>query len=273
MPNFNPLAESGVSMLPALHQMSVGQFLLSPSGRYKLLLKSDSLVILDNDQLIWAANGNQRYSRIYKARKQPPMLAKMSFYFNCTLPGKRTWSTVGYNYHNGDYDSATYRAFLTLQDDGNLVVTDVIPQWLSNGSLRAFSTAKVGHYFLPHSRMDLGNEVRAGAARLVLHPDGNLVSYGGTGGLVWSSNTAGIGVQYGLMQEDGNFVLYSNAGIVWQTGTAGRNGAFAQYHEDGTFSVAMHEVLWARFGKEQRRLKRRKTIFSISTPPITVFEF
>lgn len=52
-----PFQGSGTSILPAYQTMTAGQFLLSPNGRFKLLLQADgNLVLQDNGAVVWVAN-------------------------------------------------------------------------------------------------------------------------------------------------------------------------------------------------------------------------
>lgn len=94
--------------------------------------------------------------------------------------------------------SCNARYTLTLQDDGNLVLTDTgNPLW---------STATEG---------------RAGVVAL-LQKDGNFVVYDAAGTPLWSARTNPDGDRLAL-QDDGNLVLYSRSGRpVWATNTAGR---------------------------------------------------
>ncbi len=84
---------------------------------------------------------------------------------------------------------------LTLQDDGNLVLTDGGgPVWASDSS---------GH----------------SAGRAEVQSDGNFVVYDNGGGALWSSNTEGRSDVKLVLQDDRNLVLYSGADSVWSSGT------------------------------------------------------
>jgi hypothetical protein len=87
---------------------------------------------------------------------------------------------------------------LNLEPNGDLVLnSDFQPTW-SNGV----------------------NSTNASAAFLVVQPDGNLVEYGNSGQVLWSSGTSGSG-NYLSLQIDGNLVLYSSAGSpLWSSGTS-----------------------------------------------------
>ncbi|WP_100492888.1 LysM peptidoglycan-binding domain-containing protein [Mycobacteroides abscessus] len=84
---------------------------------------------------------------------------------------------------------------LTLQDDGNLVLTEGgSPVWASDTS---------GH----------------SAGRAEVQSDGNFVVYDNGGGALWSSNTEGRTDVKLVLQDDRNLVLYSGADSVWSSGT------------------------------------------------------
>lgn len=84
---------------------------------------------------------------------------------------------------------------LTLQDDGNLVLTEGgSPVWASDTS---------GH----------------SAGRAEVQSDGNFVVYDNGGGALWSSNTEGRSDVKLVLQDDRNLVLYSGADSVWSSGT------------------------------------------------------
>ncbi|WP_457062152.1 LysM peptidoglycan-binding domain-containing protein [Mycobacteroides abscessus] len=84
---------------------------------------------------------------------------------------------------------------LTLQDDGNLVLTEGgSPVWASDTS---------GH----------------SASRAEVQSDGNFVVYDNGGGALWSSNTEGRTDVKLVLQDDRNLVLYSGADSVWSSGT------------------------------------------------------
>jgi hypothetical protein len=60
-----------------------------------------------------------------------------------------------------------------------------------------------------------------GQYQLAMQSDGNLVLYQG-GNALWSSQTAGSGGAFAIMQDDGNFVVYTAASVaVWSTQTGG----------------------------------------------------
>jgi hypothetical protein len=86
-----------------------------------------------------------------------------------------------------------------------------------------------------------------GRFQLVLQGDGNLVLYMGNTAL-WSSATVGSGATFAVMQDDGNFVVYTSGyAPVWSSGTAGAGcGAFLALQGDGNLVVynASSKALW-----------------------------
>lgn len=58
-----------------------------------------------------------------------------------------------------------------------------------------------------------------GCFRLILQNDGNLVSYRNYPPYtaVWTSNTNGRGITKGVMEQNGQFNLYTASGVYWST--------------------------------------------------------
>jgi hypothetical protein len=92
-----------------------------------------------------------------------------------------------------------------------------------------------------------GQEIDAGAYRLVMQTDGNLVEYTG-GTALFASDTAGQAGDYAVMQTDGNLVVYTPAGQWrWQTGTNGYGGGYLAIQTDGNVVVYQGGAArWAR---------------------------
>lgn len=232
-------------------KMLPGQYLESPSRKYRLQYQDDcQLVLLDEGVPFWFADKNQAFGRIYKFKKVSLEHAvHMSYYLMVNQPcWSQQWSSVGYDSFQGDYHSARQRAYLQLQDDGNIVVIEPRPLWSAGMSLWEFSTTPVRHLITPGFQLERGATLEAGGARLALLPDQNLVGYDAAGRVVWASNTEGSGADFAVMQSDGNFVLYAGNTQVWATDTAGNTQAFGQVHEDGRLSIVYNLPVWARFG-------------------------
>ncbi|MBD1589021.1 hypothetical protein [Pseudomonas typographi] len=276
MDEFKVLTKPGVSILPAMTKMTAGQFLQSPSKQYKLMMQPDcNLVLLDGVTEIWVANSNQAYSTHYRFKKrsgQPE--ATMAYYFRVNQPCmKQAWGTIGYSSLGNDYNAAKHRAYLSLQDDGNIVVIDRQPLWAHNKSLWTFSSIPVGQLFDSGFQMRPGQSFTSGGARLEFREDGNLIALNSAGSVTWSTETAGRGVDRAVMQDDGNFVVYAADTSVWSTNTAGHIGAFAQLQENGCFSVAEYKAVWARFGVAQKKRRKNKLFGPFDIPVLKVVDF
>ena len=85
---------------------------------------------------------------------------------------------------------------LTLQDDGNLVITDNgAPEWASNTA-------------------------GSSAERATFQDDGNFVLYNGDGSAAWASDSKDRGGERITLQRDRNLVIYAGDQSVWATNTA-----------------------------------------------------
>lgn len=69
--------------------------------------------------------------------------------------------------------------------------------------------------------LGLGQALEGGAYTLTLQNDGNLVLSEPDGTVAWATMTHEQGVERAVLQDDGNFVLYSASGPVWATDTNG----------------------------------------------------
>jgi hypothetical protein len=118
-----------------------------------------------------------------------------------------------------------------------------------------------------------GQVFNAGGARLEFHADGELVAINPAGQGLWLAGTSGKGVNRGVMQEDGNFVLFAGETPVWETRTSGHFGAFAQFQENGSFSIAQYKPVWARFGLVQKKRRKNKIIGPYDIPIFKVIDF
>ena len=86
---------------------------------------------------------------------------------------------------------------LTLQDDGNAVITDQgAAIWSSSSS-------------------------GAPSANIVMQSDGNMVVYGPVGEVFWAAGSGGHpGGGFVQMQNDGNLVIYQGSTVLWSSSTA-----------------------------------------------------
>lgn len=135
--------------------------------------------------------------------------AKLNFAIGVTEPGilrvgsspaACTWLNPDEALFPGRYqDSCDGRFRLTLQHDGNLVLT----------------VAATGHVLWASSTGG-----RRGAVAL-MQRDGNFVIYDSRGRAVWASGSGGRSGARLAVQDDGNAVVYSGADVLWTSGTGG----------------------------------------------------
>lgn len=96
---------------------------------------------------------------------------------------------LGQSLQNGGYS-------LTLQNDGNLVLTEPGNEVWASGT---------------H-----GQDVQ----RAVMQEDGNFVLYKSDGKAAWSTQTTGKGADRIVLQPDRNLVMYAGDKAIWATRTA-----------------------------------------------------
>jgi hypothetical protein len=120
---YSAFQNSGSPVLPPNQMMTPGQFLQSPNGRFRLDLHSDgNLVIKDNGNIIWVADGNQPYSRtLSRKQKGAPWLVVSNSGFLYDPARSRLW--IAESTHTRD-KSYWLHSHMSIQDDGNLVIYD-----------------------------------------------------------------------------------------------------------------------------------------------------
>ncbi|KWS92604.1 hypothetical protein [Pseudomonas syringae] len=245
MPAYYPkhtdsFVQVGASKMPALQTLVQGQYLLSPNGKYQLLLQDDAnLAIYDREtgKAVWIADGNQQYSQTVALEGPMGMhlLTNGNIYLYDPIRG-RVWSTRNL------YD-AIERTQLSIQDDGNLVVLDIRALWSSNGRLAFTPGAFDAKVLNADQSMQIAVPYPAGEFKLIF-------------------------------QADGNFVIYTDAGIaIWNTGTQGNPGAYAQIQSNGAFVIVQDKPVWARFGWAPEPVRPPRRVFypDHSTGPLPLF--
>ncbi len=246
LPVKTPFTRSGTNILPPNQYMSIGQQLVSPNGRYKLVLQADAnLALYDGETAIWVANGNQPYSsEIYNQRNTQTRFYVSNSVFLEDAQRARLWTASTRRAEEGLW----YRSHLSIQDDGNLVTLDVQALYSTLSTTLLPNSDEVA-IIAPGTDLEMGKSYTVGEYSLVFQADGNLVVYGKNGSVMWHSVTYGKGATRAVMQTDGNFVIYNAQGVpLWNTGTSGHPGAYAQIQGNGAFVVCTGTVLWARFG-------------------------
>jgi hypothetical protein len=121
---YTPFQASDSSVLPPNQTMSAGQFLQSENGRFRLMLQSDgNLVLKDGEAIIWIADANQPYSATLHPKKmrEPLQFVISNSGFLYDPSRRRLW--IAESTHSAD-KSLWYNTYMTVQDDGNLVIYD-----------------------------------------------------------------------------------------------------------------------------------------------------
>ncbi|NAT23967.1 putidacin L1 family lectin-like bacteriocin [Pseudomonas syringae] len=243
---YTPFTRPGSNVLPPNQKMTIGQYLISPDGKYKLILQDDSnLVLYSEGAAVWAANADQPYSSDHYNRGYADtylVVSNTGFLYD-SLRG-RLWST----FTNLSDSGLWYRSHLVLQDDGNVVILDVDDIFTTQQTTLLAGSDNV-NIIPPGTSLEPGHFYRAGGYSLVFQGDGNLVVYTNDARVVWNSGTHNMGATQAVMQGDGNFVIYKFDGTaIWHTHTPGNPGAYAQIQNNGAFVVCKSTPTWARFG-------------------------
>ncbi|OCX19501.1 putidacin L1 family lectin-like bacteriocin [Pseudomonas graminis] len=255
-PTLTLFGGSGTSVLPPNQAMTIGQYLVSPNGRYRLVLQPDSnLVLWDGDTALWAGNDDQPYSEnaAHAKIKITRFYVQGGGYLEDSLR-QRLWvmDTGGV----GD-KSVIYRSHLVVQDDANIVILDVRAVFSSNTKATLLPNAAGVNIIPPGTYLEVGRQYPAGEFFLVFQADGNLVVYTKAGAVVWHTNTYGKDAKAAVMQTDGNFVIYSSTGVpLWSSQTGGFPGAYAQLQSNGAFVICTGVPIWARFGWKPGKLPK-----------------
>lgn len=167
------------------------------------------------------------------------------------------------------WHASTSGSELRLQADGNLVVYDS-----GGGALWSTHTAYGEDVVVSAGQflMTGGQILHSANRKLVMGGDCSLSLFafenGVTGGLAWSSQTAGIGDGCHLdFQADGNLVLYDKFGLArWASGTSGTVGAQLRMQADGNVVIynGANEPLWSTFSNWPAEAERRGGGFSLA---------
>jgi pimeloyl-ACP methyl ester carboxylesterase len=230
------------SVLPGGGQLTPGQQITSPDGRYRLTLQTDgNLVIYRNDGVPVWWTGTIGIS---------PSVARMQVDGNFVVydtANQPRWHT--YTYGNPG-------AYLSMQNNGAIVIYSAtgarlwgspVPAGEVNTPPGGGSPAPSTDTLTAGARLYPGQAVQSLDRRYALtyQTDGNLVLYG-PGGARWSTQVFSS-PGYAEMQVDGNFVVYASNGTpVWASGTSGARGATLVVHNDGQVDIRSPQglVVW-----------------------------
>jgi hypothetical protein len=263
-PNLLPFTNNGASMLPPLTSLRPNQYIQSPNRRYRAVLQDDGNFVLYDfpaGRALWVADATSTYCSVLPLGTQgiAEVYTDRSLIAN-NRPKLLQWGSQ--NTVPSLYEGQDKRAHLSVQDDGNLVLLDVIALWSYNTHIALTPSVGDANVIGPGVSLEVQRKYRAGDFFLVFQADGNLVVYTKNDVPVWNSGTGGSGADHAVMQTDGNFVVYTPAGVaVWTSGTAGNPGAFAQIQSNGNFVICKGVPLWARFGFIPNTLKPARIIF------------
>ncbi|AKV07006.1 MULTISPECIES: putidacin L1 family lectin-like bacteriocin [Pseudomonas] len=243
-----PFQGSGTSILPAYQTMTPGQFLLSPNGRFKLLLQADgNLVLLDNGAVAWVANEAQPYSSTIPLRNNEATQFFIQYGAFLYDPARaRAWLSNNSTFTSEDQWNRTH---LILQDDGNIVLVDSQAIWSGTPSIPPIAGSNASVVISGPAELARGMPYFSGDSALIFQGDGNVVVYGPNWSVRWASYTQNKGAVKAVMQADGNFVVYAANDVpLWNSGTAGHSGVVLRLQPNGGFSVVKETPVWARFG-------------------------
>lgn len=220
----------GTSKLIADQRVYKNQYIMSPAGRYVLVLQSDgNLVLYSGTRALWASGTGGLAVDYVKAQSDGNMVIYG--------PQGGVWGTNT----AGQGGSATE---LRIQDDGNVVMSNgsAGPFWATGTSTSTPTYTNIGgSQLVVDQKMYKNQYITSPDKRYVfmLQSDGNLILYAPGYKPLWASNTSGVAVDHVKVQSDGNMVIYGPQGGVWSTGTAGRGGSATvlKAQNDGNFVI------------------------------------
>lgn len=215
-----------------------GQQLVSDNGRYIFWHQDDGNLVLyftskagahiEFKHALWNSETANRYDKTKLIMQHDGNLMLLG------PADTYVWSS------NSVYNPGAY---LTLQDDGNLVIYDLDRRaiWHTNTWVPL-----VGNNGLaPGEMLSRGYKKTSNNGRYVLtmQEDFNCVLYIMGNGPLWNtwdaSNRGGGGlpVTHVIMQQDGNFVAYNADSASWDSGTWGHPGSVLVVQDDGNMVV------------------------------------
>ena len=208
--------------------LSTGQSLSSANGQYELTMQQDgNLVLYKNAPFqvaLWSSEtqGNSGSSATMQAD------GNFVVYDNA---GNPLW------------DAGTYGnpgATIQVQDNGQLAIQS------STGSILWQVSPVILH--IGESLVSPNQQ-----HRLTMASDGSLklrktLSTQGFEGEIWASDSRGSNGQFAVMQDDGDFVIYTAAGVaVWSTGTSGHNKSKIELDDNAELRIRDPKdcILWS----------------------------
>jgi len=241
-PNGGPATPS---TLDGGSQLTPGQQISSPDGRYRLTFQTDgNLVIYRNSDgaAIWWTGTAGISANVAR------MQTDGNFVVYDTANAAR-WHT---------YTFGNPGAYLSMQNNGAFVINSaagarlwgspVPPNEVNTPTGNGGTSTPSPDTLVAGARLYPGQAVQSLDRRFALtyQTDGNLVLYGPGGVPRWSTQ-AFSSPGYAEMQVDGNFVAYASNGTpIWASGTSGARGATLVVHNDGQVDIRTPEglVIW-----------------------------
>lgn len=245
VPPRGPGGDAGTpSVLRGGSQLSPGQQIWSPDGRYRLIFQTDgNLVIYRSDgQPVW-------WTGTHGISPGAAVMQSDGNFVVYNAANEPRWHT--HTYGNPG-------AYLSLQNNGAFVINTANGGRLWGSPVPPWEVAPPGGGTTPTpspdtltsgARLYPGQAVqsRDGRFALTYQTDGNLVLYGPGGVARWSTQ-AFSSPGYAEMQVDGNFVVYASNGTpIWASGTSGARNATLVVQNDGQVDIRTPQglVIWA----------------------------
>ncbi|WP_341959213.1 putidacin L1 family lectin-like bacteriocin [Pseudomonas sp. RC10] len=250
-PNPVPFTNSGASMLPPLTSLRPNQYIQSPNRRYRAVLQDDGNFVLYDypaGKALWVGDSSSPYGSVVTLGPYgiAEVFTDRVLYVNNRPKSFQWYSTIT---AGTLYEGQDKRVHLSVQDDGNLVLLDIIALWAYNTNIPLTPSVGDANVIGPGVDLERGKRYNAGNYFLIFQDDGNLVVYRNDGFVMWHTATGSKGAARATMQTDGNFVIFdANGSALWNSGTYNNPGAFAQIQSNGNFVICKGVTLWARFG-------------------------
>ncbi|MFQ1001667.1 S8 family serine peptidase [Modestobacter sp. SSW1-42] len=199
-------------------QLSGGQALGSPDGRFRLVAQADGNTVVygPGGRALWASGAYSSGGRL--------VLQADGNLVSYAGDGRAVW-------HTNTWGTGATR--LVVQDDGNLVL------YRSDGRAVWYTGWYAADQLRSGQQLSAGQALTSpnGRYRAVSQADGNVVVQRADGRVVWASYTYGRGARL-VQQGDGNLVSYGGDGrALWWSGTWGNPGATAVLTDSGALEV------------------------------------
>ncbi len=194
--------------------LTSGQSIVSPNGRYSLVVGTDGLLSYRE------APNRLNPNPVVRELVPGPPGSHLDLQTDGNLVYYGPDASVLLNF--GTAGSTAAR--LVIQDDRNLVLYGATNEVIINFGFAQEPFLVAGQALLPGDALT----DPASGTRLVMQSDGNLVVYTAAGAAVFSTNTQGNPGAAVILQNDGNLVVYSNANppvALFSTGTSVTDGS------------------------------------------------